>query len=101
MPPTLAQTQREAQGMETHKIVGRIGNGLLQLKANPCMDCGGTFPLRDMEFDHRDPNSKDANISEQPYFCVDHDHVNGEVSECDLVCVSCHRLRTNIGIRGI
>ncbi len=66
-----------------------------EIKAKPCMDCGGLFPSVCMDFDHRDPTTKTATIAKLIG--------NGskkklleEIEKCDLVCSNCHRIRTFI-----
>lgn len=66
---------------------------MLQQKANtPCSDCGGTFHPFIMEYDHRDPSTKN--------FSIGSIHKNAgrklaeELEKCDLVCANCHKMRT-------
>jgi hypothetical protein len=45
-----------------------------------------------MDFDHRDPQQKTANISQMvAYKDI---HLELELSKCDLLCAACHRLKT-------
>lgn len=67
---------------------------LIRLKDKPCHDCGGTFPVFVMEFDHRDPTQKKMRVSA---FAAA-GHIPGmlaEIEKCDLVCSNCHRIRTH------
>jgi len=48
-----------------------------ELKAAPCMDCGGTFHPSAMTFDHRPGTNKVKDLA-----------------KCDLVCANCHAVRT-------
>lgn len=64
---------------------------LASLKAGPCADCGATLRPEAMDFDHV-RGEKVANVS---------DLVGGarrlllvEIAKCELVCASCHRVRT-------
>lgn len=67
---------------------------VFRLKEAPCMDCGRTYHPVQMDFDHRDVREKMYNVS--------HIHLSGrgvqtllaEVKKCDVVCASCHRLRS-------
>ena len=61
------------------------------LKSVPCKDCGGTFPVYVMEFDH----TRGAKVCNVPKLW----HCSGvmflaEVAKCDVVCANCHRIRT-------
>lgn len=63
----------------------------IELKARPCMDCGGTFPPECMDFDHvrgvKRWKVSQASQASMPAFLA-------EVAKCDLVCANCHRIRT-------
>ena len=59
-----------------------------------CLDCGGTYPLYVMDFDHRDPNAKEFSVSSSKV--ANWDLILKEASKCDLVCANCHRVRTHI-----
>lgn len=56
-----------------------------------CADCGLADPLV-LEFDHRDPSEKSANISELIPFGIA--RIKREIDKCDIVCANCHRRRT-------
>lgn len=72
----------------------RIENSSLiqELKSNPCMDCGITYPYYVMDFDHRDSNLKIMNVSEMRHHSKK--RILDEISKCDLVCSNCHRIRS-------
>jgi hypothetical protein len=56
-------------------------------------DCG----IRDfavLEFDHRDPRDKRADISALIGRAVSWSFVSNEIAKCDVVCANCHRKRT-------
>jgi hypothetical protein len=61
-------------------------------KNQPCADCGGTFPLVCMDFDHRDPALKSFTIAQG--LQRSHEALLAEIAKCDVVCSNCHRLRT-------
>jgi 5-methylcytosine-specific restriction endonuclease McrA len=63
-----------------------------QLKSRPCMDCGNTFPTYVMEFDHRDPVSKDFSIGRGNFSWLK--KMLSEIEKCDIVCSNCHKVRT-------
>lgn len=66
-------------------------------EASPCIDCGKSFPYVAMDFDHRDPSTKVAEVSTLVKNCSSWDRVLEEIAKCDLVCACCHRLRTYKG----
>src|SRR5690606_17652162 len=55
------------------------------------------YPFFVMDFDHRDPSTKVADISHMVKTYVPWPKVLEEIAKCDLVCVRCHRLRTYQG----
>lgn len=64
------------------------------LTTNCCADCGCSNWLL-LQFDHRDPKSKEFSIS-----AICNNYVGGltslikEIAKCDVVCANCHVLRT-------
>lgn len=72
--------------------MSRIANKLYvdSLKAEPCTDCGGTFPSDAMDFDHV-RGVKVANISD--LLSGTRAVLDTELLKCELVCATCHRQR--------
>lgn len=68
------------------------------LKNNPCLDCGGSFPLECMDFDHV-RGVKVAGISALVGRAKSMELVIAEVAKCELVCANCHRIRTRKRMR--
>lgn len=60
-------------------------------KQVPCADCGGMFPPYVMDFDHRDPSTKEFNVGS---YMVSIARLTREIAKCDVVCANCHRERT-------
>ena len=62
-----------------------------ELKANPCVDCGGKFPPEAMDFDHIN-GEKVKQVSA----LLKHGKPKllAEIAKCELVCANCHRVRT-------
>ena len=69
---------------------------MLELKAHPCQDCGGTFPTCCMDFDHRRGTVKEYNIGSMFAHHYSRELIEKELAKCDLVCANCHRVRTKI-----
>lgn len=61
------------------------------LKNFPCPDCGKSFPASAMDFDHV-RGVKIANVSEMLDATLS--EIFAEVAKCELVCATCHRIRT-------
>lgn len=63
------------------------------LKANPCTDCGGTFPPYVMDFDH----VRDHKVGSIGRLVVNGQEglLRAELQKCELVCANCHRSRTH------
>lgn len=66
---------------------------LEELKRGPCTDCGVERPTWAMEWDHlHDKEITPAKIQHQRWSEA---RIRAEISKCELVCVLCHRLRSN------
>lgn len=63
------------------------------LKGAPCADCEKQFQPWQMDFDHRDPTTKIADVSALAAN-ASMEVLLLEISKCDLVCANCHRTRT-------
>jgi len=65
---------------------------VLELKSHPCMDCRIVYPYYVMDFDHRDANDKNCNVSQMRSSTKE--KLLAEIAKCDLVCANCHRIRS-------
>lgn len=63
------------------------------LIAHPCIECGRTNPVT-LDFDHRDPNTKDKTIAEMIKAPCSLSRLKTEIDKCDVLCASCHRIKT-------
>lgn len=64
---------------------------IASLKGCVCMDCGGTFRSSQLDFDHV-RGIKLFNVSDMLH-CSE-EEIRAEIAKCEVVCASCHRLRT-------
>ena len=62
------------------------------LAAHPCVDCGEADPVV-LEFDHRDPGTKKAEVGRLMNNTTV-GVVRAEIEKCDVRCGNCHRIRT-------
>lgn len=58
----------------------------------PCADCGGCFPAECMDFDH--VGVKTNYVSQLVMGGYSVEVIRKEMTQCDLVCANCHRIRT-------
>lgn len=86
-----AKSYREYKKLQ-HKSIKEF---VQEIKANPCTDCGGSFPYYVMDFDHKE--NKKFKIS--GFGSRGLETVKKEIAKCDLVCANCHRQRTHEGRR--
>ena len=63
------------------------------LHKHPCVDCGEADPIV-LEFDHRDPEIKDGEVTKLLSY-ASWDRIVIEMEKCDVVCSNCHRKRTS------
>ena len=66
---------------------------LVDLRAVPCADCGGSFPPCAMDFDHRPAEPKLSGVTRM-IGRSGTERILAEVAKCDIVCANCHRART-------
>lgn len=88
--PERARAVQAATAANRTRLAARVA----ALKERPCMDCGGSFPSYVMDFDHRDPTEKVANIA-RLIVGGSWKRIQDEIAKCDLVCANCHRIRTH------
>ena len=62
-------------------------------KDRPCVDCGHTFPLVAMDFDHV-RGEKARSISGLVSGAYKIELIAEEIAKCEIVCACCHRIRT-------
>ena len=79
------------RSQQKYKAIRAVLN---QLKAAPCIDCGGVFPPCCMDYDHRDPKTKKFQVGSGIMYGLD--SLLEEIAKCDLVCANCHRIRTHL-----
>ena len=65
----------------------------LYLADHPCVDCGED-DIRCLDFDHRVPSDKLANVSQLVSLHVRWQRILDEIAKCDVRCANCHRKRT-------
>lgn len=67
---------------------------LREAKSAACADCGSTYPPYVMDFDHKDPVQKRANVG--TLISGTTARLLEEIAKCDVVCANCHRVRTHV-----
>ena len=65
-----------------------------EIKSKPRADCGGSFEVCCMDFDHRDGTEKAYNVGSMFAHHYSRELIETELAKCDLVCANCHRIRT-------
>lgn len=64
-------------------------------EASPCMDCGKYYHSWQMDFDHRNQNTKINSITRMLIEQYSIEQIMNEIKKCDLVCANCHALRSS------
>ena len=80
---------RAKKKLEAQELVNSI-------KSGPCTDCKHSFRPWQMQFDHRDPTTKEFNVASAVHHAFEHpiETILREIEKCDLVCANCHADRT-------
>lgn len=65
-----------------------------KIKSVPCQDCGNSYPSYVMDFDHRVPSEKTAEIG-KVISNGSWPALYAEIDKCDIICANCHRIRTH------
>lgn len=83
------------------KDIERVGNRRAWLRAKvneaknkPCADCGKKFIPYAMDFAHKDQKKKIASIKSLVDRLYSWERISAEIKKCDLLCATCHRIRT-------
>ena len=73
----------------------RLDELINSYKAQPCADCGESYPPYVMDFDHGDGADKEEKISTMRRRRMAFAKIIAEIEKCEVVCANCHRERTN------
>lgn len=75
--------------------IQRCKNVIAQAKALPCADCGNSYPVCVMDFDHvrGEKQFTIASFTGKPLTDRKLSLLLEEIAKCDVVCANCHRLR--------
>lgn len=87
-----------ARNARRRAVVRRI---FQEAKAQPCSDCGRSYPPFVMDFDHVDPGSKRFTIGRDGWHNRTLIDIRREIAKCDVVCANCHRIRTHTRRRSL
>ncbi|BCJ40935.1 hypothetical protein GCM10010168_47650 [Actinoplanes ianthinogenes] len=88
------QNNREVYRARNARRRGERLDLLKRLKDRPCLDCGVRYPYYVMDFDHREGEQKNYNLSAAASSTMGEKAFMAEVEKCDVVCANCHRIRT-------
>ena len=78
------------------KYIDEVRFWIREIKeANPCLDCGISYPYYVMDFDHV-KGKKNGDISRMVGSAVAKAKIIEEISKCEIVCSNCHRERTHM-----
>lgn len=62
----------------------------IQYLGGKCIKCNGEFLACVYDFHHRDPKTKDYNVSQM--LANSWEEVKKELNKCELLCANCHRI---------
>jgi len=93
-PDKGASLTRAYKSRHTLNLLEKKRQFVASLKTGPCTDCGETYEPFAMEFDHLSPDGKVDSLAGMVARHATEDRILAEAAKCELVCVLCHRLRT-------
>jgi hypothetical protein len=89
------QANKERFRKKQSRYESRLRALILAAKDRPCSDCGGRWSPLVMEMDHREGETKEFNVGDWLRLrCVGEAGLREEIAKCDVVCPTCHRIRT-------
>jgi hypothetical protein len=65
------------------------------LQLHPCIRCGESDPIV-LEFNHKDPSMKAANISDLVRIGCSLTRLFDEITRCEVMCANCHQRYTSV-----
>jgi Fe-S cluster biogenesis protein NfuA len=90
----LAEHRRKRRNAKTYRYQKKkrkaLKAALITARGGRCEGCGYNAATAALEFHHRDPSSKEFQISNSSVSRV---RLWAEAAKCDLLCANCHRLR--------
>lgn len=92
-PDPIKRAERETQYRRGFKARRKArGKAFVReyLLSHPCIDCGEPDPDV-LDFDHRDPITKRATISQLIFGQFGISALTAEIAKCDVRCANCHR----------
>ncbi len=89
------QAHKEEYRAKRTRYEQRLRGLILAAKDKPCADCAGQWPAIIMELDHREGEDKKFNVGDWLRLRrVGEAGLLAEIAKCDVVCPTCHRIRT-------
>lgn len=83
-------------GQRNKKIRKDSQNNIIEiLRESNCVDCGES-DLRVLQFDHKNPDDKEYNVSKMLSKKYHWDNIKREIEKCEVRCANCHFKRTAI-----
>lgn len=90
------QNNKEKAKQQIRKRKVALKEWLREYKeSRACEDCGFTGPSWVFDFNHRDPKTKDFNISKAVNSGLSKERVMKEIEKCEFLCANCHRKKTH------
>jgi hypothetical protein len=90
------QRYKETHRKKRMKWEAAIRQMVLDAKAKPCLECGIRYHPLIMEFDHREGEEKALTLGASPACRTGLTRITAEIAKCDVLCPTCHRIRTMV-----
>jgi hypothetical protein len=86
--------QEDSCWRDVGPVAKQLKQWMIELKSQPCTDCGNCFDVCCMDFDHKVDSGKEYNIAHMFAHHYGRELIEKELKKCELVCANCHRIRT-------
>jgi hypothetical protein len=88
------QANKEQWRRKRMRYEAKVRALIVTAKDKPCADCGGRWHPLVMEFDHLPGNEKKLTLGGASARKCGWKTLQLEIAKCEVVCPTCHRIRT-------
>jgi hypothetical protein len=88
------KANKEQWRRKRKRYESKVRASIVAAKDKPCADCGGRWHALVMEFDHLPGCDKQITLGGATARKIGWAKLKAEIDKCEVVCPTCHRIRT-------